>query len=1393
MKRIPVTAVVAVVAVLAASSGATRAWASNFSGWLSPVALQVVKDEDVAAFPNGRAECIFSGSTCFVSTKYGASSGDRVQLSGFPTSVPISPFTLPVPDSNVLLWIGGSPINGQDYVFLRHDFLSSVTPRLNTDLSLGSLQITQSPETRSPMQARDDTIVFSQNGQWMIFDSPGLGIVRVNLKTFEFFTFGLPTNYDIGLDPALRFAISDDGRFVAEHQGFGGAGLTIYDLNSCVVPAPGQIVGTSPVTGYQCQSRNIQPELQSALPGYYWATPREFIGDDTLVLYTAQRLVDGTIERSRVLVGAGVSPAGINYLALGDSYSSGEGAFNYRDGTDVAGTNLCHQSLKSYPYLAGVGGGIGSVASVACSGARMRDITSTSQYGGDADAALDSFFPGIRPQLDFVRTYRPQRVTVGIGGNDIGFREILTSCAGTHTCYDTASERSALVNTMRAQFTKLVNTFKAIKFTNAGPDGRAVYVVAYPQVVLPSGGSCALNVHLNDDERQFAAELIGDLDMVVKAAADAAGVFYADTQNAFDGHRMCETKSGQVAVNGATAGNDVAPISFIPIKFIGNESYHPNLLGQQLLAQSLLGSTNNLSAPMPQPNAAITAPAVSQFRVLGGTGSVSPSLYQVMGPPIATPQNPYPINLQGGDYALQGGGSYTITLHSDAIPLGTVTADADGGLAGTVTIPSSVEPGYHELHISGKDAAGNPIDFVQLVLVGASPTDMDGDGVPDQLEPCVFVTPSGVDADRDGIDDACDPVIADAPADTTAPMTVDDAPANWSAQPVVVYLTAKDDVSGVAATYYSVNGGPPQSGTSVTIPAPSDHSNDGVQTISYYSVDNAGNSEPPHAVAVKIDTTEPTITASAAPPANGSGWNNTPVAVTFTCSDTGSGIASCPAPSVISDGSAKTVMGTATDSAGNSASATVSGVNVDQAPPTLNGTPTTPPNAQGWYSGDVMIQWSCSDTLSGIAGSCPSEDAISGEGNSLSASETVSDVAGNVTTTSSAPVRIDRTPPVTTASAPSGWSNTGVTMTLSAVDNLSGVASTSYQLDGAPAQAGTSIAINNEGIHTLTFWSIDNAANREAPQTVQVKIDKTAPTITHTLSPVPNASGWNNSPVTVSFVCGDSLSGLAACTVASLISTEGQSQPVTGTARDNAGNSATDRAYVSIDHTNPTITASPDRDANASGWFNAPVAIRFTCADALSGIAVCPSSVSLNEGANKSTTGIAFDAAGNTGGTTLDGINIDETPPTITYTGNAGTYSVNQTVAISCSASDALSGVASTSCSTISGPAWSFGLGTIAPSAATATDFAGNVGNSATSFTVTVSGTSLCALVERFMGADTNGANGLCAKVAAIASAPDTKAKNGALGAFDNQVDAKTGTSLTADHAAVLEQFAAAL
>ena len=100
-----------------------------------------------------------------------------------------------------------------------------------------------------------------------------------------------------------------------------------------------------------------------------------------------------------------------------------------------------------------------------------------------------------------------------------------------------------------------------------------------------------------------------------------------------------------------------------------------------------------------------------------------------------------------------------------------------------------------------------------------------------------------------------------------------------------------------------------------------------------------------------------------------------------------------------------------------------------------------------------------------------------------------------------------------------------------------------------------------------------------------------------------------------------------------------------------------------------------------------------------------------------SATGTATDNAGNSTSVTVSGIKIDKTKPVITYTGNAGAYTVDQTVVITCHATDALSGLASDTCTGVNAPAYTLASGSHTLTA-TATDIAGNAANGSTTFTI---------------------------------------------------------------------------
>ncbi|MCX6372666.1 MAG: hypothetical protein NTX16_06210 [Actinobacteria bacterium] len=149
-------------------------------------------------------------------------------------------------------------------------------------------------------------------------------------------------------------------------------------------------------------------------------------------------------------------------------------------------------------------------------------------------------------------------------------------------------------------------------------------------------------------------------------------------------------------------------------------------------------------------------------------------------------------------------------------------------------------------------------------------------------------------------------------------------------------------------------------------------------------------------------------------------------------------------------------------------------------------------------SGDVS-------TLAGVVGEAGVADGTGAAARFDSPRGVACDGSGNVyvADTSNSTIRrasVDALPPVTTATPPlassatTGWRNTAQTVTLTATDAGSGVAATSYSIDGGPTLTYTvPFTVSAPGSHAVTYFSTDNGGNVEAPQTGYVNIDAASP------------------------------------------------------------------------------------------------------------------------------------------------------------------------------------------------------------------------------------------------------------------------------------------------------------
>jgi sugar lactone lactonase YvrE len=124
--------------------------------------------------------------------------------------------------------------------------------------------------------------------------------------------------------------------------------------------------------------------------------------------------------------------------------------------------------------------------------------------------------------------------------------------------------------------------------------------------------------------------------------------------------------------------------------------------------------------------------------------------------------------------------------------------------------------------------------------------------------------------------------------DYTAPKISDDYDHEWHNQSFYVTIDATDDQSGVYGAYFYLPA--IWEPLPFIIPVPVDavtHTNDGIQSYSYYAADNVGNVTYDHILTVKVDTRPPVTTETGVP----TGWANHPVAVQFTATDVGAGVA----------------------------------------------------------------------------------------------------------------------------------------------------------------------------------------------------------------------------------------------------------------------------------------------------------------------------------------------------------------------------------------------------------------------------------------------------------------------------------------------------------------------
>lgn len=218
----------------------------------------------------------------------------------------------------------------------------------------------------------------------------------------------------------------------------------------------------------------------------------------------------------------------VNYVALGDSYSSGVGTGFY----DPA-SGQCARSPLSYPPLWAAEHNPASFRFVACSGATTGDVR------GNQVTALD-------PGTDLV--------TITIGGNDAGFADVLRTCtvAATDTmCIATVDAAEEFARTQLPG--RLAQAYTAIR--GAAPRAQVI-VLGYPRLFELTPG-CADPLAPDRTRRDKLNEGADVIDSVIsKAVVQQPGFTFVDVRDEFAGHGVC---SPDPWINGPSVPTFIGP------------------------------------------------------------------------------------------------------------------------------------------------------------------------------------------------------------------------------------------------------------------------------------------------------------------------------------------------------------------------------------------------------------------------------------------------------------------------------------------------------------------------------------------------------------------------------------------------------------------------------------------------------------------------------------------------------------------------------------------------------------------------------------------------------------------------------------------------------------------
>jgi lysophospholipase L1-like esterase len=243
------------------------------------------------------------------------------------------------------------------------------------------------------------------------------------------------------------------------------------------------------------------------------------------------------------------------YVALGDSFTAGPLIPN-QHGTPIG----CLRSDHNYPSLLAARLGTAAFADASCSGADTTDLT-----------AAQSVTLGTNPPQFDALTADTTLVSLGMGGNDIGYTGIFETCAELSF---TNPFGAPCKNHFGGQLDQRIadtapKIAAALRGIHARSPGARVLVVGYLRL-LPSGRGCWPLVPLAWGDVPYLDGVERSLNAMLADQASRNDAIFVDAYQGGAGHDMCAAP-GANWVEGLVPTDLAAPI-------------HPNATGMKVVA-----------------------------------------------------------------------------------------------------------------------------------------------------------------------------------------------------------------------------------------------------------------------------------------------------------------------------------------------------------------------------------------------------------------------------------------------------------------------------------------------------------------------------------------------------------------------------------------------------------------------------------------------------------------------------------------------------------------------------------------------------------------------------------------------------------------------------------------